>query len=245
MAFQVELTSARAWSDEQMNALFAQGFPAFIVGDQDVKQQIDRVRELFGEYNIMLADEQGEPAATGWGVPISWSGEVPDLPETFARVLERSLETYDASFVADTFVICGAIVHPARKGRGVAQALIGALIDTAVTHSLPRVIAPVRPTLKHLYPLQSVDAYAKWVRNDDLPWDPWLRLHVRMGGEVIDLAKKAQTIIGTITQWEEWSGMEFPESGDYVIPDGMAPLHIDRSANLGTYVEPNVWIRHR
>src|ERR1035438_9629531 len=53
MAFQVELTSARAWSDEQMNALFEQGFPAFIVGDQDVKQQIDRVRELFGEYNII------------------------------------------------------------------------------------------------------------------------------------------------------------------------------------------------
>src|ERR1035438_10243126 len=47
MAFQVELTSARAWSDEQMNALFAQGFPAFIVGDQDVKQQIGRVREFF------------------------------------------------------------------------------------------------------------------------------------------------------------------------------------------------------
>jgi GNAT superfamily N-acetyltransferase len=228
-----------------MNALFAEGFPAFITGDQEVKQHIGHVRELFGEYNIMLVDDDGEPEATGWGVPISWSSEIRDLPETFARVLERSLETFDASDVADTFVICGAVVSPARKASGVAQALIGALIDTAVTHGLSKVIAPVRPTLKHRYPLQSIDAYAKWVRSDGLLWDPWLRLHVRMGGEVIHLAKKAQTMNGTVAQWEEWSGMELPESGDYVIPGGMALLHIDKSANLGTYVEPNVWIRHR
>lgn len=245
MALQAELTSARSWNDEQMNALFAEGFPSFIIGDQNVKHFIGRVRELFGEYNIMLVNQGDEPVATGWGVPISWSGEFPDLPETFAHVLQRSLESYDAPDVADTFVICGAVVHPARKGSGVAQALIGALIDSAAIHSLSKVIAPVRPTLKHQYPLQSVDAYAKWVRSDGLPWDPWLRLHVRLGGEVIGLAGKAQTMIGTIAQWEEWSGLEFPESGDYVIPDGMAPLHIDKSADLGTYVEPNVWIRHR
>jgi hypothetical protein len=245
MSLQFELTSARPWTDEQMNELFAEGFPDFIIGDQEVKHHIGRVRDLFGEYNIVLVDADSEPVATGWGVPLSWSGETTDLPATFARILARSLEANDSSDVADTFVICGAVVHPARKGSGVAQALIHALIDVAAIHSLPKVIAPIRPTLKHLYPLQSIDAYAKWVRGDGLPWDPWLRLHVRIGGEVIDLAHEAQTIVGTISQWEEWSGLELPESGRYVIPNGMAPLHIDNSADLGTYVEPNIWVRHR
>ena len=39
--------------------------------------------------------------------------------------------------------------------------------------------------------------------------------------------------------------MDFPESGDYVIPQGLALLSVDRVAGIGTYFEPNVWIRHR
>lgn len=35
---------------------------------------------------------------------------------------------------------------------------------------------------------------------------------------------------------------------DTAVRDGLARvsvLHVDREADLGTYVEPNVWIRHR
>jgi hypothetical protein len=28
-------------------------------------------------------------------------------------------------------------------------------------------------------------------------------------------------------------------------PRGLAPVWIDREADLGTYFEPNVWMRHR
>ena len=38
--------------------------------------------------------------------------------------------------------------------------------------------------------------------------------------------------------------MAFPESGDYWFPDGLATVQIDREADLGTYWEPNVWMRH-
>jgi hypothetical protein len=50
---------------------------------------------------------------------------------------------------------------------------------------------------------------------------------------------------GTVAQWEEWSGMAFPESGTYVVPDALVPVEIDREADLGVYVEPNVWMHHR
>jgi hypothetical protein len=50
---------------------------------------------------------------------------------------------------------------------------------------------------------------------------------------------------GTIDQWETWTGLRLPATGHYVIPDGLSPLYIDHGIDLGTYTEPNVWVRHR
>lgn len=50
---------------------------------------------------------------------------------------------------------------------------------------------------------------------------------------------------GTVAEWQTWSVMVFPDSGDYVIPDGLSTLRIDREADEGVYVEPNVWLQHR
>lgn len=38
--------------------------------------------------------------------------------------------------------------------------------------------------------------------------------------------------------------LPFPETGDYVFPEGLATVHIDRPADRGTYSEPNVWLIH-
>ena len=243
--FRVEARHARDWTSEQLDALFAEGFPAFITADQEVKKHIRRVRELFGDLDIMLVGEDAEPVATGWGVPVSWSGEGGELPTSFADCLRRAVELHDVAGRADTFVICGGVVHPARKGTGAAQDLVRALCATAESAGLTRVIAPLRPTPKHLYPLFDIDAYATWVRADGLPFDPWLRLHVRLGGQVVGLLPNAQTMTGTVAQWEKWTGLALPASGLYVIPGGMAPLQVDLLADLGRYVEPNIWVRHR
>ena len=95
-----------------------------------------------------------------------------------------------------------------------------------------------------MYPLFTIEDYASWVRDDGLPFDSWLRLHVRMGARVISLARQAQVMTGTVQDWEEWTGMSFPVSGDYVIPQGMSVLTINRDSNLGTYVEANIWVQH-
>lgn len=241
----VEVTIARERPDEQMEALFAEGFPAFITADREVSKHIGRVRELFTGLDIILLDEHDVPVATGWGVPLAWAGEATALAATFADVLREAVELQDAAGRADTMVICGGVVHPAHKGTGVAQQLIRALCDTAAQQGLARVVAPLRPTRKHLYPLMAIETYAAWVRDDGLPWDPWLRLHVRVGGRVVGLAPRAQTMTGTAAQWQGWTGLELPASGDYVIPNGLSTLRLDAERDLGTYVEPNIWVRHR
>jgi len=241
----VERTDARTWPDDQMEALFAAGFPAFITADLEVKRYLPRVREYFPQLDVVLVDEDERPAATGWGVPVSWTGDVADLPTSFADVLRRAVEVHESASEADTFVICGAVVHPARKGTGTATDLVRVLVETGHSQGMSRVLAPVRPTRKHLYPLFPIAEYAAWVRDDGLPFDPWLRLHVRAGGRIIAVAPAAQTMTGSVRDWQEWAGMALPATGEYVIPQGMGLLRIDTVADLGTYVEPNIWVQHR
>lgn len=32
----------------------------------------------------------------------------------------------------------------------------------------------------------------------------------------------------TVTEWEQWTAMRFPETGDYIVPGALQPVHIDR-----------------
>jgi hypothetical protein len=47
-----------------------------------------------------------------------------------------------------------------------------------------------------------------------------------------------------IADWEAWTSMRFPESGQYVVPGALNPITIDVEADRGRYVELNVWMRH-
>jgi hypothetical protein len=245
LAVTVERTDAREWSDEQMAELFSDGFPEFITADKLAKQYIDRVREWFPEWNLILVDAGQDPVATGWGIPVRWNGTIADLPTGYTDATIRAVEGREQGIAADTMVICGAVVAGRVKGRGLAGRLLRTLCDTAVQAGLPRVIAPVRPTLKQRYPLTPVETFMTWTRPDGAALDPWIRTHLRMGATIVAAAPASQTMTGTVAEWEEWSGIALPSSGDYVIPQGLSVLHIDRATDLGTYVEPNIWIRHR
>jgi hypothetical protein len=105
-------------------------------------------------------------------------------------------------------------------------------------------VAPVRPSWKERYPLASIDRYIQWRREDGELLDPWMRVHERLGARVATPLPKSLRITGTVGEWETWTGMIFPESGDYVFPEGLALLHIDMADDRGSYWEPNVWIVH-
>ena len=104
---------------------------------------------------------------------------------------------------------------------------------------------PLRVSLKSLYPLTPIEQYALWRRADGAPFDPWLRVHWRLGAEYLKVAPEATTITGTVAEWEEWTSMSFPESGEYVVPGALQPVHIDRERDVGRYEDPGVWMLHR
>jgi hypothetical protein len=110
---------------------------------------------------------------------------------------------------------------------------------------LAHLIAPVRPNLKERYPTIPIERYARWTREDGTPFDPWIRVHTRLGGRLGPVLPRSLRITGSIADWESWTGMRFPETGDYVFPAGLATVHIDRDQDTGRYWEPNVWLIHQ
>ena len=89
-----------------------------------------------------------------------------------------------------------------------------------------------------------MDEYITWKNQEGLPFDPWMRVHARLGAEVIGVCGKSMYIPGGIADWEKWTGMKFPSSGDYIIPGALAPVNMNIEKDLGLYIEPNVWMRH-
>ena len=164
------------------------------------------------------------------------------MPTGYSYSLRRSLTT-ETGRAANTLVVCAAQVDAAEHGRGVAAELLRAFRDQAASRGLDYLIVPLRPTLKHRYPLTPIEVYATWTRGDGAPFDPWLRTHWRMGARILTTAPQSQTMTGTTAEWEHWTGMILPDAGDYIIPAGLAPLHIDGDGN-GIYIEPNIWVQH-
>ena len=105
--------------------------------------------------------------------------------------------------------------------------------------------APLRPTMKDMEPFTPFPDYAARRRDDGLPWDPWVRTHVRAGARIIKVAPCSMTIAGTLAEWSQWTGMEFERSGDIPVPGALCPVHVSCEHDHAVYVEPNLWVHHR
>jgi hypothetical protein len=137
-----------------------------------------------------------------------------------------------------------AAVRADRQGGGLAGKTLTVLRDRATAAGLQRVIAPVRPAIKSRYPLTPMDNFARWTRSDALHIDPWIRTHQRLGADILAPAPRSMIISGTVTEWEDWAAMAFPETGQYVVPDALDLVAIDREQDSGIYAETNLWMRH-
>ena len=198
--------------------------------------------EEFPEFQLVLCDAAGgEILAQVHSLPLAWDGTIGGLPAGIDGAISRAFEPGSPSN------ICAMAVEiPSHhRGKGLSRIALEAMAELAGRHGLRGLIAPVRPTWKERYPITPIERYARWTRRDGLPFDPWLRVHARLGGEVLRPEPRSLRITGTVGEWEGWTGMRFPESGDYVFPHGLAPLHVDREEDKGSYWEPNIWMRHR
>jgi GNAT superfamily N-acetyltransferase len=198
-----------------------------------------RLYEDYPDFQLGLLDG-GELVAELHSIPTPWDGSEGDLPAGWD---EAFLRAYESGREADVLCALAISVRPDRQSQGVAARMLDEMRAAAAKGGLRELIAPVRPTLKARYPLIPIERYLTWRREDGAHFDPWIRVHERVGGEIIAPSPESMTIEAPVSDWEEWTGMEFPEDGDYVVPELLAPLYV--RDGVGRHVEPNVWLRHR
>ena len=240
---EVVTTADRRDLDDQARAALRVVWPEFIFHDPVAAEHIGRVETYFPQFDVLLLDD-GQVVAGGWGVPIRWDGTIGALPDGYDGALVSAVTGHESSVPADTLCIMAAAVRTDRQGGGLAGRTLAALRERAAAAGLQRVIAPVRPALKSRYPLASMEQFARWTRSDGLHLDPWLRTHQRLGASILAPAPRSMIITGTVPEWEDWAAMAFPETGQYVVPDALDLVAIDREQDRGTYAETNLWMRH-
>jgi GNAT superfamily N-acetyltransferase len=201
-----------------------------------------RVRREFPDFQLVLYDEDTDTlVGRGQTIPFRWDGTFEDLPNGVDGVVRRVFDSGGEPTSSSALV---AVVDPRYQGRGLSSLIIEGMRGVAAGHGLDALLAPVRPTLKARYPLTAMERYLGWRRADGQLFDPWLRVHERLGAEILGVCPGSLVVEGTVAEWEEWTGMAFPDSGSYVVEGALVPVEIDRAQDVGRYVEPNVWMRH-
>jgi GNAT superfamily N-acetyltransferase len=218
--------------------------PEFMHHDAAVNRLWGELFDRFAGFQVAVCDEGDRVVAAGNSVPLFWDGSLEGLPGGVGETIERGVGDLEAGRAPTVASALLATVAPGYQGRGLSGVVLRAMRDVAAGREFAALIAPVRPTLKDRYPLTPMERYARWRREDGLPFDPWIRVHRRLGAGFLRVAPRSMTVTGTVGEWEGWTGMRFPESGPYVVPGALCPVGMDLERDVGTYEEPNVWMRH-
>jgi hypothetical protein len=220
-------------------------WPAFMLAGRPA-HNVDLIALLMSvpEHQILLVDGLNQVHGVALSVPLQWDRTVDGLPAGWDGAVSSAAELIDRGATGNAVSALSITLTPQATGRGLAAGMISALRAAAAASGASALIAPVRPVLKAHYPLTPMAKYLSWRTADDEAFDPWLRLHLRLGGLQVGIAYPSMTIIGSVAQWQDWTELSLPAAGEYVIPGGLVPLVVDRKADTAVYREPNVWVVH-
>jgi GNAT superfamily N-acetyltransferase len=210
-------------------------FPEFMFHNAMGRRYWDRLYTDFPEFQLAVL-EGSELIAEVHALPLPVVGDT--LPKGWDEAFERGMEAGGGNVVS----LLAISVKPRVRGTGIPGLLIGQMRDIAREAGQESVIAPVRPTLKDRYPLIPIERYVEWRREDGSHFDPWIRTHERLGGVIVRPCPDSMFIEAPVAEWENWTGMRFPDDGAYIVPGMLASLEVRNG--IGTHVEPNVWMRH-
>lgn len=214
-------------------------FPAYMHENEPGNRYWGRLYSDFPDFQVALVRGE-ELLAEAHAVPLPWDGSLDDLPSGWEEGFVRGMTS---PAPATALMAIAISVSPGRQGQRLSGRMIESFTENARAAGLPSVIAPVRPTLKERYPLIPIERYAHWRRDDGSHFDPWIRIHEHVGGEILAPAPESMTLRAPVVDWEAWTEMRFPDDGDYIFPGGLAPLVV--RGGVGVHVEPNVWVLHR
>jgi GNAT superfamily N-acetyltransferase len=220
-------------------------YPEFMLHDSVANEWFFQLYEKFPEFQYWLLDGE-EIVGIGNSIPLYWNDELENLPdEGWDWALEKGFKDKQKKIKPNLLCAMSITISPKYQGKGISTEMIKSMVQIGKKHKLKTLIIPVRPTLKKDYTQVDIKQYITWKREDGQLFDPWLRVHEKLGGKVIKVCSKAMDIRGSIHDWENWTGMKFSETGKYNIPGALESVEFDIKKDVGIYIELNVWVEHK
>lgn len=228
------------WQSVRGSDLFNDVWPEYNQHGNQTSAYFGVLFSRFPEFQTLFVDERSSRVvARGRTIPFQWDGSLGDLPTGIDAV---GLRAIGSDGPANTLSALAAEVDLPMQGLGLSSLVIATMGQLATIAGFKALVAPVRPNHKDRYPMTPIERYCAWRRDDGLPFDPWMRVHARLGARILRAEPRSMEIVAPVAEWESWTGMAFPEDGHYVFPGGLAPLSVSRG--VGEYFEPNVWMLH-
>jgi len=219
-------------------------WPLFMQQDPVSAIYYGRMPTIFPQYQHVMLDPDGQVVARVNAVPFAWHG-VENLPARgWDAMLETAFDEQSQGIPPTAVSLIEARVSEPLLGQGLSAPLIAGVRAKIRSLGHEHLVGPVRPTSKALEPDTRMTEYVRRVRDDGLPYDPWLRVHVRQGATIGAVCPLAMTITGTLAQWREWTGLAFDRSGPLELEFALTPVHVSVEHDHAVYVEPNVWVHH-
>ena len=243
--FQV-ITPAHPHYRGLVRGLTKEVWPEFMLHDQVASELWHELLDRFAEYQLALYDTQNQRvAAMANSFPLRWNDALAALPEGgWDWAFRKAVADEKQQLAANVHCAIQIVIRPDYQGQGLSTPAVEAVRSLTKLKGLHSLIIPIRPSEKDKYPLINLDHYVTWKTEQGLPFDAWLRVHVRAGGKMIKVCHESKLIRGTRAEWEEWTGMKFPQSGQYVIDGALNPMEMNVEKDEGIYIEPNVWMVH-
>lgn len=244
--FDIVTYAARPELRPVMGQVNDEPWPEFMRHDAVSNALWNGLYEVFPDFQFGLVERSsGRLVAMANSIPLAWHGDPSTLPDDgWDWTLAQGFDDHRQGRCAQTLsALCISITRDFR-GKGLSSVVVQAMRRIATRFGMKRLVAPVRPNLKSRFPLIPIDEYVTWRREDGALYDAWMRVHARLGATIACPCHHSMRIAGSVQDWTDWTGLSFPGSGQYVVPDALVPVIVDRAADAGVYIEPNVWMVH-
>jgi len=228
------------WSQARDRQLFDSVWPAYNHHGNHTGQYFGSLFPRHADLQFLFVDGRRDRIiARGRTIPFRWDGTLENLPAGIDALGLQAIAEQDSPTALSALA---AEVDADYQGGGLSGLVIATMAVVADRNGLASLVAPVRPSLKDRYPLIPIERYARWRREDGLPFDPWVRVHARLGARILRPEPRSLEITAPRSDWEAWTEMVLPDDGEYVFPGGLAPLSV--TGDVGSYWEPNIWVQH-